>query len=169
MRRPSTRAALTAGATAALGLTVAFGPLVQAAPPGSATGHGFYDAGNGQKRQFSFNAIDTAGDGTATGNAEVHNPAFAFDAHIKVSCLLVDGNRASVGGTVTKSNDPGLPPGTFAFWTVYDNGEPGAGHDTISAVFFDFEAAPPTCQLIGPNDFDQTTIQGGNIQVRQGG
>jgi hypothetical protein len=82
-----------------------------------------------------------------------------------VSCLQVVGIRASIGGLVTKSNDPNLGPGTSAFFTVYDKGEPGT-LDTISAVAFDNVVGPETCQVIGPNDFDQTTIEGGNIQVR---
>jgi hypothetical protein len=166
MRLVSTRTTVAVGALAAM---IAVGTPAHAVSGPSSNGHGTYtvtgDDGKDYKRQFSYNAV-TQKDGTVNGNAEIHNAAYDFTAHIDVSCLLVDGNRASMGGTVTKSNDPGLGEGTFAFWTVYDNGEPGAGKDTMSATYFDFQAAPPSCQLIGANDFDQTPIEEGNIQVK---
>jgi hypothetical protein len=154
---------------AAMAGILAFGPSALAGDGPSSNGHGTYtvqdEDGKEYKRQFSF-AATTKNDGTVNGNAEVHNPAYDFAAHIDLSCLLVDGNRASMGGTVTKSNDPGLGEGTFAFFTVYDNGEPGVDKDTISATFFDTEAPPPSCLLIGANDFNQTPIEAGNIQVK---
>jgi len=179
MARPKARAAIGVGSAAALATMTAIGPLAHAATTTqrpAALGHGFYTVTDSNsdtfKRQFSFNAV-TQDDGTVTGNAEVQNPAFQFTAHIDVSCLKVSGNHADMGGTVTNSNDPNLGPGTFAFWSVTDNGEPGSstagGTDTISAVFFDSEAPPSSCQLIGPQDFDETAIQGGDIQVQPTG
>jgi len=178
MARPRARAAIGVGSAAALATMTAIGPLAHGATDTqrpAALGHGYYTVTSGSdtfKRQFSFNAV-TQDDGTVTGNAEVHNPSFPFTAHIVVSCLKVSGNQADVGGTVTQSNDPGLPPGTSAFWSVTDNGEPGSstasGSDTISAVYFDDVVPPSSCQFIGPNDFDQTPIEGGNIQVQPTG
>jgi hypothetical protein len=66
---------------------------------------------------------------------------------------------------VTKSNDPGLPPGIRGFWTVFDNGEPGT-LDTISSVYFDDVVPASSCQDIGEDDFAQMPIEGGNIQVK---
>lgn len=134
---------------------------VAAAGP-SATGHGTLTLPDGRKRQFSFSAKQRA-DGTVSGNAVIHNPDFDFRAHLDITCLQVDGNRASMGGRVS-ANDPALD-GLNGFFTVYDNGEPGKNNDTISLVFFDPVSAD-TCQLIGPDDFDQMPIDGGNIQVR---
>jgi hypothetical protein len=120
---------------------------------------------NGVKRQFSFSAT-TKSDGTVNGSAEIHNPNFDFRSHIDVSCLLVDGNRASIGGRVRSTNDPAFD-GQNGFFTVIDNGEPGKGKDTISLVFFANPPGPEACRFIGPDDFDQTPISAGNIQVRQ--
>jgi hypothetical protein len=54
-----------------------------------------------------------------------------------------------------------------AFFTVFDNGEPGAGNDTISEVFFDNVVEPSACQFIGADDFPQIPIEGGNVTVRE--
>ena len=143
-----------------------------AAPGPSASGHGtvLLQDTNGKtvRRQFSFSAKQMS-DGSVQGNAIIHNPSFdpRYSAQIKITCLLVIGNRASFGGTVRKSSDPAFNDEfDAAFFTVYDNGEPGAGLDTISSVFFDNVVGPETCQFIGPDDFLQTPIQSGNVQVR---
>lgn len=159
-------------------LTLALSGLVRStsaiapAPGPSASGHGtilLQDAkGKTVRRQFSFSAKQMP-DGTVQGSAIIHNPSFdpKYDANIKITCLLVVGNRASFGGSVKKSSDPAFND-VFdaAFFTVYDNGEPGAGVDTISSVFFDNVVGPETCQFIGPNDFLQMPIEAGNVQVR---
>jgi hypothetical protein len=138
----------------------------------SASGHGtilLQDAnGKTVRRQFSFSAKQMP-NGTVQGNAIIHNPSFdpKYDANIKITCLQVVGNRASFGGTVRKSSDPAFNDEfDAAFFTVYDNGEPGTGVDTISSVFFDNVVGPETCQFIGPNDFLQMPIEAGNVQVR---
>ena len=52
-----------------------------------------------------------------------------------------------------------------AFFTVFDNGEPGGGNDTISEVFFDNVVEPSVCVFIGADDFPQIPIETGNVQV----
>jgi hypothetical protein len=142
------------------------------APGPAASGHGtiLLTDTNGKtvRRQFSFSAKQMR-DGSVQGNAIIHNPSFdpTYSAQIKITCLLVVGNRASFGGTVRKSSDPAFNDEfDAAFFTVYDNGEPGAGNDTISSVFFDNVVGPETCQFIGADDFLQMPIQSGNVQVR---
>jgi hypothetical protein len=129
----------------------------------SASGHGAILLESGEMRQFSFNAVQHR-DGTISGNAVIHNPGFDFRSHINITCLIVDGNRASLGGTVKSTNDPALD-GDRAFFTVFDNGEPGKDNDTISLVFFDEQVGPEACQFIGPSDFPQIPIDAGNVQV----
>lgn len=178
MRSRGIRLSIAVAAAAALAGMTAFGPFAQASQPASATGHGWYLADpqdpTAGKRQFSFNAV-THQDGTVSGHAVVHNPAYDFFATIDISCLRVDGNMAHLGGTVTKTNDPFFGPGEgtyqFAFFTVVDTGEPGSDEvtpDTISGVNFAKDYSPETCQDIGPTDFTQQPIMGGNVQVRQG-
>lgn len=169
--------------------------LALAAPAGlayqqcteKAAGHGSYIAGTDErgrpiKRQFSFSAVEHR-NGTVTGRAVIHNPAFEFRGHLEISCLrvtpvdtnndgVVDGTRADIGGTVRNTNDPNLD-GQNGFFTVFDFGEPGKGRDTISPVFFSPPNQPPTsaCELIlgdptAPSNIIQIPIDTGNIQAQ---
>src|SRR5215510_6891155 len=143
-----------------------------AAPKTSASGHGtiLLQDTNGKtvRRQFSFSAR-VRSDGTVQGNAIIHNPSFdpKYDAQFNITCLQVVGNRASFGASIRKTSDPVFNDEfDAAFFTVFDNGEPGADNDTISEVFFDNVVEPSACQFIGADDFPQIPIQSGNVQVR---
>ena len=143
-----------------------------AAPRPSASGHGTIllqnTEGKTVRRQFSFSARVNA-DGSVSGSAVLHNPSFdpKYDAQFKITCLQVVGNRASFGASIRKTSDPVFNDEfDAAFFTVFDNGEPGAGNDTISEVFFDNVVEPSACQFIGADDFPQIPIESGNVQVR---
>lgn len=164
MKRTIALSLLTLVAAVALAAVVQKTSAVAFQKGPSANGQGMLTLPDGRKRQFSFSARQNA-DGTVTGHAVIHNPDFDFRSHIDITCLQVVGNRANLGGTVRSTNDPFFD-GQNGFFTVIDNGEPGKGTDTISLVFFDAQAPPSSCQLIGPNDFDQMPISNGNIQVR---
>jgi hypothetical protein len=155
----------------AVAVTTMLRPTSAAAPRPSASGHGtllLQDTdGKTVRRQFSFSAKQMP-DGTVQGNAILHNPSFdpKYDAQFDITCLLIVGNRASFGGSIRKTSDPVFNDEfDAAFFTVFDNGEPGAGNDTISEVFFDNVVEPSTCQFIGADDFLQIPIQSGNVQV----
>jgi hypothetical protein len=155
----------------AVAVTTMLRPTSAAAPRPSASGHGtllLQDTdGKTVRRQFSFSAKQMP-DGTVQGNAILHNPSFdpKYDAHFDITCLQIVGNRASFGGSIRKTSDPVFNDEfDAAFFTVFDNGEPGAGNDTISEVFFDNVVEPSTCQFIGADDFLQIPIQSGNVQV----
>ena len=138
----------------------------------SASGHGTVllqnTKGKTVRRQFTFNArIDS--DGSVHGSGIIHNPSFdpKYDAQFDISCMQIVGNRASFGASVRKTSDPVFNDEfDAAFFTVFDNGEPGAGHDTISEIFFDNVVEPSACQFIGADDFPQIPIESGNVQVR---
>jgi hypothetical protein len=139
----------------------------------SASGHGTIllqnTDGKTVRRQFSFSARIRS-DGTVQGNAIIHNPSFdpKYDAQFDITCLQIVGNRASFGGSVRKTSDPVFNDEfDAAFFTVFDNGEPGAGNDTISEVFFDNVVEPSACQFIGADDFPQIPIESGNVQVNR--
>lgn len=148
-----------------------------AAPQNAASGHGTLlradENGDMVRRQFSFSARREA-DGTVTGNAVLVNPAFTvgsqpYRLHVDITCMYVVGNIAVFGGTTERTNDPGLVDAVF--FTVQDNGEPGAGRDQISSVFFwDDDPAtvgdPQACLLTAPLAFPLEPIESGNIQVR---
>ena len=142
-----------------------------AAPKSSANGHGpvllHNTEGKTVRRQFSFSARITS-DGSVQGSAILHNPSFdpKYSAQFDITCLKVVGNRASFGGSIRKTTDPVFNDEfDAAFFTVFDNGEPGAGNDTISEVFFDNVVEPSTCQFIGADDFPQIPIESGNVKV----
>jgi hypothetical protein len=138
----------------------------------SASGHGTVllqdTEGRTVRRQFSFSAR-IAPDGSVQGSGILHNPSFdpKYSAQFDISCFQVDGNRASFGGSIRKTTDPVFNDEfDAAFFTVFDNGEPGAGNDTISEVFFDNVVEPSACQFIGADDFPQIPIESGNVQVK---
>ena len=126
------------------------------------------------KRQFSFTAQRRA-DGTVTGNAILHNPAFegangnTYQAQFDISCMKVVGNTAILGGFVRRTNDPNLVDA--AYFEVQDNGEPGKNKDLISGVYFydddpNTTGSPALCQANNPSDFYLMPIDSGNIQVK---
>jgi len=151
-----------------------------AAASASANGHGtLYDgvSSNGQpyRRQFSFSAR-LNDDGTAAGNAVLQNPAFdgangnqPYFLQIDISCMKVIGNIAFFGGTTRRTTDPNLVDAVY--FSVEDNGQPGANNDQISRAFF-FDDDPTTmgdpqlCQGNQVGDFPMEPIQSGNITLR---
>ena len=158
--------------TAMAGTTILLRSALAAAAGPSASGHGTVllqnTKGKTVRRQFSFNArIDS--DGSVHGSGIIHNPSFdpKYDAQFDISCMQIVGNRASFGASVRKTSDPVFNDEfDAAFFTVFDNGEPGGGKDTISEIFFDNVVEPSACQFIGADDFPQIPIESGNVQVR---
>jgi hypothetical protein len=137
----------------------------------SASGHGtvlLQDVeGRTVRRQFSFSAR-VLPDGSVQGSGILHNPSFdpKYDAQFDITCLQIVGNRASFGASIRKTSDPVFNDEfDAAFFTVFDNGEPGSDNDTISEVFFDNVVEPSACQFIGADDFPQIPIEGGQVQV----
>ncbi len=165
----------------ALVLTFCFGFTTEAAAPGpSANGSGTLEDGtapNGQdfKRHFAFSARASA-DGTVSGNAVLQNPAFdgahgnqPYMLQIDISCMKVIGNIAFFGGTTRRTTDPNLVDAVY--FSIEDNGNPGAGNDRISRAFF-YDDDPTTtgdpglCQGNQVGDFPMETIVAGNISLR---
>jgi hypothetical protein len=158
--------------TALATTTIMLRPTSAAAPKTSASGHGTIllqdTEGRTVRRQFSFSARVNS-DGTVSGSGILHNPSFdpKYDAQFDITCLQVVGNRASFGASIRKTSDPVFNDEfDAAFFTVFDNGEPGADNDTISEIFFDNVVEPSACQFIGADDFPQIPIESGNVQVR---
>ena len=148
-------------------------PASAAAPARpSASGHGTVllqdTEGRTVRRQFSFSAR-VMPDGSVQGSGILHNPSFdpKYDAQFDITCLQIVGNRASFGASIRKTSDTVFNDEfDAAFFTVFDNGEPGTDNDTISEVFFDNVVEPSTCQFIGADDFPQIPIESGQVQVR---
>lgn len=120
-------------------------------------------------RTLSFNARERV-DGSVTGRFEYHQvvEGEAFRFNVDVTCLNVyDGNRAKIGGVIVVSNDPTLPPGRFAWFQVFDDGEgAGASPDRSSLVGFGTEAANEAfCNSAALPRFGPWDVQG-NVQIR---
>ncbi len=74
---------------------------------------------------LAFNARKYA-DGSVSGRFEYHQlvEGETFMFNVDVTCMNVyNENRAKIGGVVTQSSDPTEPPGVFAWFQVFDNGE----------------------------------------------
>jgi len=143
---------------------VGVGAPVDAAGPGivaSATGSGHFFIGE-DLRTFAFTARTSAG-GETKGEATVNNRSQGIVSHLKIDCLDVSGNIATMAGYISASSNPDIV-GQYAIFRVVDNGEGGkaASPDLLSLVFF--RVSPPyDCTLdyvIALNP-----VARGNIQV----
>jgi hypothetical protein len=122
-----------------------------------------------KNQPLAFNARNYA-DGSVSGRFEYHQivEGESFNFNVRVTCMnAYDGNRAKIGGVIEVSNDPTLPPGVFAWFQVFDDGEGAdASPDRSSLVGFGDEAAneefcnTPRLPRFGPWEVH------GNIQVR---
>jgi hypothetical protein len=122
-----------------------------------------------RNQPLSFDAKRYA-DGTVGGRFEYHQvvEGESFNFNVDVTCFKVyDGNRAKIGGVIVNSNDETLPPGNFAWFQVFDNGEGAdAAPDRSSLIGFGDEAAneafcnSPNLPRFGPWDVE------GNVQVK---
>jgi hypothetical protein len=88
--------------------------------------------GGGNVDWYSFEASDETG--TLSGNFRMYQVRISkgdgtyawatVDITGTVSCMKVVGNKARLGGVITRSNFAGLPQGTTMTWSVTDNGTP---------------------------------------------
>jgi len=128
------------------------------------------------RRTFSVSAQINA-DGTASGRATLINRAFTgengkqpYMLQVDISCgKLLDDNTAILGGTTRRTNDPNLVDAVF--FSVQDNGEPGAGRDKVSRAYFwddDPNTQGPASACLNSTlaDIPLETIVSGNLNVR---
>ena len=128
------------------------------------------------RRNFSVSAKINA-DGSATGHATLINKTFTGEngkapylLQLDIKCgKMVDANTAIFGGTIKRTNDPSLVD--TVYFSVQDNGEPGAAKDKVSrAYFFDNDPAttgdPALCLGATLTDLPLETIVSGNINVK---
>ena len=152
--------------------------LVSSVPAIAATGSMVSGQGalsSDPRRNFSVSAKINA-DGTASGHATLINTAFTGEngkspylLQLDIKCgKMVDANTAIFGGTVKRTNDTSLVD--TVYFSVQDNGEPGAGTDKVSrAFFFDGDPAttgdPALCLGATLTDLPLETIVSGNLNV----
>jgi hypothetical protein len=109
-------------------------------------------------------------DGTASGRIHYVQTfqGESFEFEIDVTCLeFYDGNRAKLGGVITKSNDPTVPAGMYGWFQAFDLGKGKRGlPDRSSLLGFGDEAAneafcnSPNLPRFGPWDVQ------GDIKVK---
>jgi hypothetical protein len=128
----------------------------------SATGNGELTAFCGATRTFSFTAQkDSAGN--TTGQAQLVNRCSGLITEIKINCLSVSGNVATMSGTIVSSNFD-IAVGMDTWFRVADNGEgANAPPDQMTLALTSDPGTGPTCS----EDVNLAlhNILSGNIQV----
>ena len=128
------------------------------------------------RRNFSVSAQINS-DGTASGRATLVNKAFTGEngrapylLQVDISCgKMLDDHTVILGGSTRRTNDPGLVDAVF--FSVQDNGEPGAGRDKVSRAYFwdndpNTQGPPSACLNSTLTDVPLETIVSGNINVK---
>jgi hypothetical protein len=117
---------------------------------------------------FTFEAKLQA-DGSVSGQYHYRDleDGVPFDASGPITCLVVHGNHAWLGGTITASNDPSYV-GQDSWFQVIDNGE-GANDPSDVTTLLGASDVAGTAQAYcdaSPNPHFPWPVQLGNIQVR---
>ena len=161
-------------AAAAIIAAAAFAVPALAATGGHVSGQGALSTD--LRRNFSVSAHIMA-DGTASGRATLVNKAFTgangkapYLLQVDISCgKMLDSNTAILGGTTKRTNDPSLVDAVF--FSVQDNGEPGANKDKVSRAYFwdddpNTQGPPSACLNSTLADVPLETIVSGNLNVK---
>jgi hypothetical protein len=136
----------------------------------SATGSGQIHV-SGEYRTFTFSA-QTDNTGVTTGVTQGFNRGLPFSWEGTLNCLDVEGNIATMSGTVTYANpDPGpggITVGTPLVFQVIDNGEgEKSPPDLISLTFFNPNGPAFPCLQSIDGIFANIPIEHGNVQVHK--
>ncbi len=102
----------------------------------------------------------------AEGEAEFDARTADVRGHIRIECLRVLANTATLSGIVTQSSDPTIE-GFEAVWQVVDNDGPRRGsafaHDLSSTLKLHAVGTGSDCAI--PEEFDLVPVQG-FVEVR---
>lgn len=162
------------GGIIALASVVALAAPAIAATSGMVSGQGALSTD--PRRTFSVSAKINA-DGTASGRATLVNKAFTgangkapYLLQVDISCgKMLDDHTAILGGSTRRTNDPSLVDAVF--FSVQDNGSPGAGKDKVSRAYFwdndpNTQGPPSACLNSTLADVPLETIVSGNLNVK---
>jgi len=168
-----TRTQLNGGIIALASIAALAAPAL-AATSGMVSGQGALSAD--PRRNFSVSAKINA-DGTANGRATLVNKAFTgangkapYMLQVDISCgKMLDDHTAILGGSTRRTNDPSLVDAVF--FSVQDNGEPGANKDKVSRAYFwdndpNTQGPPSACLNSTLSDVPLETIVSGNINLK---
>jgi hypothetical protein len=143
--------------TLALGIVLG-GAAYAGGPKATGSGHIFV---SGTQRTFAFNAQVRA-DGTVRGQAQLVLHGSGTLSHMKIDCLVVDGNKATMSGVITTSSSSAFV-GAPIWFEVFDNGEGGSANpDEITLVLV---GSDDDCNTTGLLDDLIFSIISGNVQV----
>jgi hypothetical protein len=137
---------------------------------GKITSNDFPNPGDVVTEQFIVGAQSGPAGEDPDGQITLHSPLLTTttDAKADVTCMIVSGNHAQVGGMFRE------PVGYAGFtlrWIeviIDDGGPPGQGTDTMNAFVFIDRPRPPgfsPCNFIAPTDFE---VAEGNYTVTDG-
>jgi hypothetical protein len=182
----SSRTCFAAGVAALFLVSACDRPLPTAAvdsPAFSAAGNGPPVSGGGRYTHYytgetSVSVHATVGkDGVVSGQFEQHNPVLGLNVHGRVTCVVVDGNRALISGlfsNVKRGTLSGVEEGNGFILVVEDNGQ-GAqsppdrvspyqqgGPHFADCALITANAAAITAILLG----DAVPLTSGNFHVR---
>ena len=148
-------------------------PTLLLVPPTSAEGAGPMASGaahitrDGEALTLSFN-VKQLPSGEVVGQAQRQARPVDATIHYELDCLRIVGNKAIVGGIVTRSTSPSFVVGRKAIFSVEDNGEgPNEAADRVSFVLHATSATMPgTCHTVTPPAAATFDVEYGNVQVR---
>jgi hypothetical protein len=129
-------------------LSLAAFPAIAIADHSEGTGPSSQDKADGSAK---FSLVDAHVVVNATSGPAGQDPDGKFgldqmgviDFFADVTCLNVVGNKAAIGGVVTKTKTGFPPPGEGILQLVIDNGEPGADSPPPDMSQTFFTGAPP--------------------------
>lgn len=135
----------------------------------SVRGSGHIKRPDGTSRVFTLQA-SKFGDGQVTGTYTLEMAGTGASPHIRgnVTCLVVDGRSAYVGGDVTRFDDQPFEtfPGGFAV-EIIDNGEgAGADPDQLSLAYFTATQQEVLDYCAAPAPGPVFVTEQGNFQVQ---
>lgn len=170
MSTPSTR---TSRRCLLLSAAAAVLPSVFSVAPTGAEGVGLGASGaahisrDGERLTLSFNVKQLAS-GEVIGQAQRKSEPTDTITHYELNCMRIVGNRAIIGGIVTRSSSPRVVVGRKAIFSVEDNGEgPNEPVDRVSFVLHAASATTPgTCETVTPPAAATFDVEKGNVQVR---
>lgn len=118
---------------------------------------------NGCDKSFSISANMMA-DGSVTGQWEDGFGDNLGRIHVKIDCMTIDGNYASVGGYVTKGSFDGIDlVGTYAVTAMVDNGN--SSKDEPDLITFSYTEVPQDYCAYPREAFELFTLRNGQVVV----
>ena len=122
----------------------------------------------GVTERWSFEAKEQKDPSAKNGEFQFTGKLFGVTVtvHGDIRCFAISGNRARLGGVVTRSNTPGfVDPDAEVVWSVEDNGEGSKAVGPDRATSLQFSDPEAYCALAPVPDPTLIPIETGNVQI----